>query len=217
MVGSWCPVFSWCNESHSQLIWPPPTDNRVDAGQSNMWLPVHYSFSRNSTFDKVLKGRYKNVVPAPISSRFAGDPCRSPSHANATAEPSSPVLPRRQTQIRLHAVARNAQPDNAWPTYDPFVSPPPPPYSNFGALESGGWLHASVGTYPCDDGRPYSECGCVADAILKETGRLGHRHHPDCSTNTPVVLPTPNGFRSMPMPRWCTGCVVPCQPRARRG
>lgn len=82
------------------------------SGQSNMWLPVHFSFSRNATFEAVRKGKYKT--------------------------------------IRMFTAPRNPQPDNAWPNYDVFVAPPPPPMQTYGASQGGGWVLPSVGTYPCE-------------------------------------------------------------------
>ena len=31
------------------------------SGQSNMWLPMHFSFSRNATFEAWRRGRYRNI------------------------------------------------------------------------------------------------------------------------------------------------------------
>merc|ERR1711879_339614 len=31
------------------------------SGQSNMWLPVHYTFSRNKTYDALKRGKYQNI------------------------------------------------------------------------------------------------------------------------------------------------------------
>lgn len=31
------------------------------SGQSNMWLPIHHTFSRNITFDRFLEGKYRNI------------------------------------------------------------------------------------------------------------------------------------------------------------
>ena len=31
------------------------------AGQSNMWLPMHFDTSRNATYDAVLAGKYQNI------------------------------------------------------------------------------------------------------------------------------------------------------------
>jgi len=60
--------------------------------------------------------------------------------------------------IRMFSMAKNAQPDNAWPDYDPFISPPLEPYA-FSTPPSRGWHLPSVGAYPCDDGRPLEQCG----------------------------------------------------------
>jgi hypothetical protein len=82
------------------------------SGQSNMWLPVHYTFTRNATFEAVRKGKYRN--------------------------------------IRMFTAPRNAQPDDAWPTYDLWVAPPPPPMGSYGASSGGGWQLPELGTYPCE-------------------------------------------------------------------
>eukprot|EP00937_MAST-01D_sp_MAST-1D-sp2_P002517 g2517.t1 len=36
-------------------------DVYVCSGQSNMWLPMHFSFSRNATFEAWRRGRYRNI------------------------------------------------------------------------------------------------------------------------------------------------------------
>jgi hypothetical protein len=53
----------------------------------------------------------------------------------------------------MHSMQKNAQPDDAWPHYDLDIAPTPAPWENFGAVDTGGWLLPSVGTYPCDDGK----------------------------------------------------------------
>eukprot|EP00928_Gymnodinium_smaydae_P062080 TRINITY_DN46016_c0_g1_i1.p1 TRINITY_DN46016_c0_g1~~TRINITY_DN46016_c0_g1_i1.p1 ORF type:complete len:801 (-),score=129.37 TRINITY_DN46016_c0_g1_i1:4-2379(-) len=89
------------------------------SGQSNMWLPMHFAFSRNRTYDAVRKGKYRN--------------------------------------IRMFTADWNAQPDAAWPSYDPYIAPPPTPYQTYGTPIGGGWLLPDVGMYPCE-GRPLTEC-----------------------------------------------------------
>ena len=36
-------------------------DVYICSGQSNMWLPVHFSYSRNATFNSWLEGKYHNI------------------------------------------------------------------------------------------------------------------------------------------------------------
>ena len=50
------------------------------SGQSNMWLPLHYTYARNDTVEAIRAGKYDNLR------LMAGDSQRSPYHPWKTAK-----------------------------------------------------------------------------------------------------------------------------------
>ena len=91
------------------------------SGQSNMWLPVHYTFSKNATFEKISTGAFAHV--------------------------------RLRAQQQLAVLDEDA-------SLDEWVSPPPPAYTPFGALNDGPWLRVSAGTYERCKDSPLSDTTC---------------------------------------------------------
>jgi hypothetical protein len=57
------------------------------------------------------------------------------------------ILRGKYTNIRMHTVAHNSQPDGGYNGTDLDMIHPPDPWRPFGGDPAGGWLLPTVGTY----------------------------------------------------------------------